>query len=94
MSARQQQTKEIFLQALDAPVADREALLERVCQGDASLRADVQKLLDVHREASGFMTAPTMDCDDKWTPLLTKLTLPPGTHIGPYELVEPLGQIA
>lgn len=37
--------QEIFLEIADLPVSEREAILDRVCHGDAALRREVESLL-------------------------------------------------
>jgi hypothetical protein len=40
-----QKARRIFIEVADLPEADRAAALERMCGGDASLRAEVEALL-------------------------------------------------
>ena len=39
------QIQEIFFEAADLPVSERDAFLARVCNGDAGLRSEVESLL-------------------------------------------------
>ncbi len=89
MNADPIQAKRIFLQALQsATPAQREALLQEACGGDDTLRQQVDLLLDAHEHADSFLEkgalagGATVD-----QPLVEQ----PGTHIGPYRLVEKLG---
>jgi serine/threonine protein kinase/tetratricopeptide (TPR) repeat protein len=80
----------IFLAALEIeePGA-RSSFLDRVC-GDAELRRHVERLLALDAQASGFLESPAS------TPTLTveSESLPegPGTVIGPYKLMEQIGE--
>ncbi len=47
--------KELFDNAVDRGPADREEYLAAACGGEAPLRAEVDRLLKAHDEASGFI---------------------------------------
>ncbi|MCA8999515.1 MAG: serine/threonine protein kinase, partial [Planctomycetaceae bacterium] len=54
----------IFLQAIEiADPADRQAYLDQACQGDASLREQVESLLKTHEETSQFLETPAVSFD-------------------------------
>ncbi|MGH9844394.1 MAG: serine/threonine protein kinase, partial [Blastocatellia bacterium] len=53
---RWKQIEEIFFSAIDLPVEERAALLDRVCGDDRILRQEVERLLDNDEHASGFIT--------------------------------------
>jgi serine/threonine protein kinase len=77
------QLKTIFGEALEIESpADRAAFMERACGGDASLRAGVDALLQAHQEAGRFL--------DPAGVLPSPET--PGTVIGPYKLLEQIGE--
>ena len=81
----------IFGEALELPSAsERASFLDRACAGDGDLRRQVQTLLDAHFRAGQFLEAPAA------TPTVTvnpaPLTDGPGTVIGPYKLLEPIGE--
>src|SRR5262245_29647594 len=83
--------EDIFHQALTRSRPDeRAAYLEQACAGDPVLRASVAALLRANVGASGFLEqrAPA--------PAATALEQPvgerPGTVIGPYRLLEQLGE--
>ncbi|HEY1376245.1 MAG TPA: serine/threonine-protein kinase [Gemmataceae bacterium] len=80
----------IFLAALDvADPAERAAYVDRACSGDAGLRAQVEGLLAAHQQSGGFLEQPALA-------LVTVDELPaaerPGTVIGPYKLLEQVGE--
>jgi serine/threonine protein kinase len=82
---------ELFAAALeiDAP-AERSAYLDRACGGEDGLRARVEALLRAHDQAGSFLAAP---------PVAAPATLDaprplegPGTIIGPYKLLQAIGE--
>src|SRR5262245_58515521 len=82
---------ELFSAALeiDAP-AERSAYLDRACGGDNKVRARVEALLRSYEQAGSFLSAP---------PVAGPATLDapkppegPGTLIGPYKLMEQIGE--
>ena len=82
--------EEIFLAALEIEEPEaRSSFLDRVC-GDAELRRHVERLLALDARASGFLESPAS------TPTLTveseRLPEGPGTVIGPYKLMEQIGE--
>ena len=76
------QVKQLMQAALDVPDAERAAWLETAAGGDAALRGEVESLLMAHRDASGFLDAPAPLPEPPASPCL-----PPGTRIGPYQIV-------
>jgi serine/threonine protein kinase len=84
---------EIFSEAVElTSVAERAAYLDRVCGADPALRDRVEGLLGVHAQAGGFLEspapAPTVDKEPSGRPAPE----PPGTTIGPYKLMEAIGE--
>src|SRR5688572_27713640 len=91
MSDVKADAKAIFLDALERP--GREELLrflDEACGGDAALRARVEELLRAHQDAGSFLEPPAR------SPVVTVEEQPiregPGTVIGPYRLLEPIGE--
>jgi serine/threonine protein kinase len=81
----------IFLALLeiDDP-SEQMAYLDRACAGDSSLRAQVEQLLKAHQEPGRFMDRPAAALVD---PLDERsVTEGPGTVIGPYKLLEQIGE--
>ena len=82
---------EIFSEAIELTSAEeRAAYLDRVCGADRALRDRVEGLLGAHDQADGFLESPAAP------PTITKdsrpLTEGPGTVIGPYKLLEQIGE--
>jgi serine/threonine protein kinase/Tfp pilus assembly protein PilF len=86
------QEDSIFFEALEVgDPASRAELLARACGADATLRRRVEGLLEHHSRAGGFLETPPVG------PALAAgdgrpLTEGPGTTIGPFELVEQIGE--
>jgi tetratricopeptide (TPR) repeat protein/serine/threonine protein kinase len=79
--------EEIFNAALQIPAAEREAFLDRACQGDTLLRAAIEALLAAHDVPDSFLEAPLGEATIE-QPLVEM----PGTMIGPYKLLEQIGE--
>src|SRR5438876_10329206 len=81
----------IFAAALEAGShAEQAAFLAKACAGDADLRQRVEALLDAHDNPDSFLAAPDID-------LGATIDEPPvaecpGTVIGPYKLLEQIGE--
>src|SRR5262245_18174532 len=81
--------KAIFGQALDIETPlDRAAFLDQACGGDTALRASVEELLQAHEEA-GRLLDPDGALNS--SELSTSFERP-GTVIGPYKLLEQIGE--
>src|SRR5262249_43534538 len=101
MAAWTPRANEIFLSALDiAAPADRAAHLDATCGGDAELRRQGEILLAAHDRAGSFLERPAIadgtgayppDPDNAQAaePTATEV---PGTVIGPYKLIQLLGE--
>ncbi len=86
--------KSIFLAAIEKPPAERAAFLDEAIGGDAALRARVEALLKAHDNPDSFLEEPaaefgaTIDLSPAEPPLAEQ----PGTLIGPYKLLEQIGE--
>jgi WD40 repeat protein/serine/threonine protein kinase len=83
--------EEVFHQALArGGPGERAAYLDRACAGDPALRASVEALLRAHAGASGFLDPPAP------APAVTVDEPPgserPGSAVGPYRLLEQIGE--
>jgi serine/threonine protein kinase/tetratricopeptide (TPR) repeat protein len=72
---------------IDSPEA-REVYLRQVCGGDEALLARVQMLLKVHDREKSFLAAPAPGGTVDELPLTER----PGTVIGPYKLLQQIGE--
>src|SRR5216683_857397 len=85
------EANDIFLKAQEIrPANERRAFLDDKCGWDSGLRAQVESLLEASANAGSFLESPaaalaaTMD-----EPVVTER---PGTVIGPYKLLEQIGE--
>jgi hypothetical protein len=86
MHALEDQARSLFLSALDRPPDEWPAYPDAACGGDPELRVRVEHLLGAHA-AMGSIHGGT-DADDT----VDAYTVRPGTVIGPYRLMEEIGE--
>jgi serine/threonine protein kinase/WD40 repeat protein len=81
----------ILFAALERPSdAERTAFLDEACGQNVELRRHVERLLDAHPRASGFLCAPAAEMlDNAEDPPIHER---PGTVIGLYKLMEQIGE--
>jgi serine/threonine protein kinase len=96
MNADANPAKAIFQEAVENHDPDQwPAFLDRACAGQPDLRCRVEVLLQAHREA-GTDQHPHGTEDDAPSPAATtdepQLAERPGTVIGPYKLLEQIGE--
>ena len=77
-------TKAVFVQALELPEIERRAFVERACEGDATLRKEVESLLASEKAAASFLEAPAAGLLGQAAPAPPRLA--PGTRLGAYEV--------
>ncbi len=91
-----QQARRVFMEVGDLPEADRQAALISACGGDATLRAEVEALLQAEQQARGFMTSPTGEVPAGRSAFAAAIAEPlregPGTRIGPYKILQLIGE--
>jgi hypothetical protein len=90
-----QSDRDIFKQALRLPPQDRGRFLGEACGDNAELRDDVESLLQAHSAASRFMERPALDLPSEaihGTLGFQQLAESPGTVIGPYKLLQQIGE--
>jgi serine/threonine protein kinase len=81
----------IFLAALDKPTpSERAAYVEGACAGDPELLRRVHELLRSHEESHGPLDVPPPGLEG--TVDRSQATEGPGTRIGPYKLLEKIGE--
>jgi eukaryotic-like serine/threonine-protein kinase len=90
MGEQSNRAKSIFLAAIDehAP-AQWPAFLDRACAGDGPLRAEVERLLRAQAAMGSFHEATRLAPPVAAEGLLRER---PGTSIGPYKLLEQIGE--
>ena len=78
----------LFFAAMARPTSDeRAAYLDEACRGDEELRAKLERMLTA--KAAGFLDAPPEDLD---TTVHCPLSECVGTQIGPYKLLQQIGE--
>jgi serine/threonine protein kinase len=97
MADPQPALRAIFCEALDCQTPhEQAAYLDQACQGRAELRARVEALLRANAEASGFLgepaANPTPPGGEAAAADALRLAEGPGTVIGPYKLLEQIGE--
>jgi eukaryotic-like serine/threonine-protein kinase len=89
MTALEDHARSIFLAALERAPDEWPAFVEEACGGSADLRARVEQLLHAHQAMGsihgGGARTPTATIDEA-------ITERPGTVIGPYKLMEQIGE--
>src|SRR6185312_11904298 len=90
MTDQQANLRDLFCAALERKTpAERADYLDRACQEEPELRARVEALLRAHEEASGFLK----ESSDGLTATVDEpIRERPGTLIGPYKLMEQIGE--
>src|SRR5262245_20222617 len=84
--------KSLFGRALELEGADRAAFLDEACAGAPAVRAEVEDLLALHVRAGAFMRRPAAAVAAEITGAYEPLTEGPGTRVGPYKLLEQIGE--
>src|SRR5207247_8335300 len=84
--------EELFHAAVELPQSERGDFLEAACNGDASLRAEIQKLIDGSDQAGSFIEAPP--AIDETTIVLPESEPQPlaGMRLGAYEVIREIGR--
>jgi serine/threonine protein kinase len=79
--------REIFAAALHISDSnERVAFLDQICAGDAAMRERVEALLAEHEQLGSFMEVSSQGATRDI------LTERPGTQVGPYKLLEQIGE--
>src|SRR5262245_39855426 len=96
MNADPNPAKAIFLEAVERHAPDEwPAFLDRACASQPDLRGRVEALLQAHREVGTVRQSELPEGDDAG-PVAAALEPPmreqPGAVIGPYKLIEPIGE--
>src|SRR5262245_26920524 len=90
MTSASDQVDQIFWDALQlGSEEDRNAYLDTACGGDQELRRLVEKLLLAQPKAAAFLEQPFAEPQATADEPMHEL---PGTVIGPYKLLEQIGE--
>jgi serine/threonine protein kinase len=85
VDASPRKARDVFLAAIKLPADEREGYLQEACGDDPDLQRRVSALLQAQVELGSLHEAPAQTVDQP-------ITEPPGTVIGPYKLIEPIGE--
>ena len=85
-----QQVGELFLAVKDLPLAEREAALDQMCNGDDALRREVESLLQFQTQAEDFIETRALDVVARQI-AADHLVFQPGMQVAHYRIVSPLG---
>ncbi len=80
--------KSLYAKAVDLPADVRPCFLDQACEGDQTLRAEVESLLRSHEDSEEFLTPPTRTGEFEAKAADER---EPHSRIGPYEIVHRLG---
>src|SRR5262245_35413367 len=91
MAAQPRSPRAVFDEAVEiASPEERRAYLDRACADAPDLRQKVEALLAAYADAGSFLEAPAVTSGA--TIDLPPAAERPGTLIGPYKLIEPIGE--
>ncbi|MFC1766695.1 protein kinase, partial [Planctomycetota bacterium] len=83
--------KMIVAEALEKPTPEaQQAYLAEACGDDTGLRQEVESLLELEDQVGDFLESPLLDPDG--ATIVSPLAEGPGTIIGPYKLLEQIGE--
>lgn len=82
---------EVFTEALQFPVGERAAYLERSCRGDAELRQRVEALLEGHDKAGDFLEHSPHETSGQVKPMAS-VGEKSGDRVGRYKLLQQIGE--
>src|SRR5262245_178853 len=95
MDPRKMGVKELFDNALALEsLAERTAYLDQACAGASELRERVEGLLKAYEAAGSFLQSPAVAAAPVLPPTMDQPQIRerPGMIIGPYKLIEPIGE--
>ncbi len=78
--------------ALEMPVEQRAAYLDKACADDTTLRRRVKELIQSHEQAENFLEAPPAGLDFAIHPVINLPAEKPGDRIGRYKLLQQIGE--
>src|SRR5438874_290246 len=88
---RWKQVEVVFEQALELPVGERAAFIQKNCEGDEELRREVESLLESHASAGRFIDHPDICCRKKDLKD-DDTSVAAGQLIGAYRIVREIGR--
>src|SRR5262249_50859410 len=92
MTAPSRSLKELFLAALEVAPEDRARWLELECAADAGLREHLGLMLAAHDSPQSLLDRLAAEPQAAGPTTEEPITERPGTSIGPYKLLEQIGE--
>jgi serine/threonine protein kinase len=100
MSGNRERMRDIFDQARRLPAPERAAFLDGLVAADGAMRTQIEDMLAALEAAGPFLSEPTLGHQDDsptadsaaGATLATPLREGPGTRIGPYKLLQLIGE--
>lgn len=89
--ANWERIRDLFHRALERPAEERAAFLRRETGGDEEIRVEVESLLAAHPHAEGFLSASPVGSIGAADPAAAAPRFAPGTRLGVFEILGPLG---
>jgi len=80
---------EIFKAVVKLPAEQRQQYIDQRCPGNAALKSDIESLLRAHEASQGILLEQS--ADGERTHLYSEITERPGSQVGPYKLLEQIG---
>ena len=92
--ADQHNLKALFTAAVDVAPEERASFLDKATAGDADLRRRLEALLKAHADPDSFLAQPAVPCAAPFDLLSgdPPLAEGAGTVIGPYKLLQQIGE--
>jgi hypothetical protein len=92
MAISESSSEAIFFAALEkGSPEERVRYLAEACGADTELRSRIERMLDAHARV-GVLDAPAITAEQDLPLDPPTLLTPPGTVIGRYKLLEPIGE--
>src|ERR1700752_1019844 len=88
---RWKQIDKLFDAALEIETDKRSAFLDEACEGDHSLREEVESLLASDLQPNKFVESPAIQAASEFMTGAKELSLSFGESIGPYKILSLLG---
>ena len=82
--------KRVFESALDLPVAERAAYVDKACAGNPALLEEVRSLLTWHKGSTGFLETPAGRVTDLPAEAASAVRLI-GKQVGPWRILDVIG---
>ena len=83
--------KQLFQSAVELPDGERSKWIDSACEGDGSLKAEVESLIEAHEQPGSFLDSPAVSLTTQ-PAADVEYNVPVGTMLGRYEILRLLGR--